>query len=152
MLWYWLVIQHVFCFTRSTTLSRSWRCSWSSADRRCSNYIWVIDNFIAYQGASYIRDLTVICFVGVKLPAINWYIYIYSSWMLCWHCDNHSSANDLTLMETTKIGWCWATTNYDKCTQYAQYPGHSIAYGDACKCHSANERLLFISLVQVPNV
>ena len=24
------------------------RCSWSSADRRCSNYIWVIDNFIAY--------------------------------------------------------------------------------------------------------
>ena len=25
-----------------------WRCSWSSADRRCSNYIWVINNFIAY--------------------------------------------------------------------------------------------------------
>ena len=24
------------------------RCSWSSADRRCSNYIWVINNFIAY--------------------------------------------------------------------------------------------------------
>ena len=34
---------------------REWRCSWSSADRRCSNYIWVINNFIAYQGASYIR-------------------------------------------------------------------------------------------------
>ena len=27
---------------------REWRCSWSSADRRCSNYIWVIDNSIAY--------------------------------------------------------------------------------------------------------
>ena len=27
---------------------REWRCSWSSADRRCSNYIWVIKNFIAY--------------------------------------------------------------------------------------------------------
>ena len=40
-------------------LSREWRCSWSSADRRCSNYIWVIDNFIAYWGASYIRDFTV---------------------------------------------------------------------------------------------
>ena len=39
--------------------SREWRCSWSSADRRCSNYIWVINNFIAYQGATYIRDLTV---------------------------------------------------------------------------------------------
>ena len=28
--------------------SREWRCSWSSAGRRCSNYIWVIGNFIAY--------------------------------------------------------------------------------------------------------
>ena len=27
---------------------RDWRCSWSSADRRCSNYIWVINNFIFY--------------------------------------------------------------------------------------------------------
>ena len=36
------------------------RCSWSSAERRWSNYIWVIDNFIAYWGASYIRDLTVV--------------------------------------------------------------------------------------------
>ena len=29
-------------------LNREWRCSWSSADRRCSKYIWVINNFIAY--------------------------------------------------------------------------------------------------------
>ena len=43
----------------SQVLSREWRCSWSSADRRCSNYIWVVNNFIAYQGAPYIRDLTV---------------------------------------------------------------------------------------------
>ena len=40
-------------------LSWEWRCSWSSADRRCSNYIWMINNFIAYQGASYITDFTV---------------------------------------------------------------------------------------------
>ena len=26
-------------------LSREWRCSWSSADRRFSNYIWVIQQF-----------------------------------------------------------------------------------------------------------
>ena len=32
----------------SQVLNRGWRCSRSSADRRCSNYIWVIDNFIAY--------------------------------------------------------------------------------------------------------
>ena len=29
-------------------------------DDRCSNYIWVINKFIAYQGATYIRNLTVI--------------------------------------------------------------------------------------------
>ena len=31
----------------SQVLSWKWRCSWSSADRRCSNYIWVINNFIS---------------------------------------------------------------------------------------------------------
>ena len=41
----------------SQVLSWEWRCSWSSADRRCFNCIWVINNFIAYWGASsYIRD------------------------------------------------------------------------------------------------
>ena len=44
----------------SQMLSREWRCSWSSANRQCSNYIWVIDNFIAYQGETYIRGFTVI--------------------------------------------------------------------------------------------
>ena len=43
----------------SHVLSWEWRCNWSSADRRCSNYIWVINNLIAYKGAAYIRDLTV---------------------------------------------------------------------------------------------
>ena len=44
----------------SQVLSWEWRCSWSSADRRCSNYIWVINNFIAYKGATYIRGFTVV--------------------------------------------------------------------------------------------
>ena len=43
----------------SQVFSREWRCSWSSADRRCFNYIWVIINFNADQGASYIRGLAV---------------------------------------------------------------------------------------------
>ena len=38
--------------------SRMTRCSWSSADRRCSNYISAINNFIAYYGAAYIRGWT----------------------------------------------------------------------------------------------
>ena len=40
----------------SQVLSIEWRCSWSRADKRCSNYIWVINNVIANQGATYIRS------------------------------------------------------------------------------------------------
>ena len=32
----------------SQVFSGEWRCSWSSADRRSSNYIWVINNLIAH--------------------------------------------------------------------------------------------------------
>ena len=47
--------------------SLEWRCSWSRTDRRCPNYIWVINNLIDYKSASYIRDLTVsfIQYVGL---------------------------------------------------------------------------------------
>ena len=41
----------------SQVLSLEWRCSWSSAHRRCSNYIEVISNFIAYKGVAYIWGL-----------------------------------------------------------------------------------------------
>ena len=30
----------------SQVLSWEWRCRWSSADRQCSNYIWVINNLL----------------------------------------------------------------------------------------------------------
>ena len=45
----------------SQVLSRAWRYSWSNADRRYSNYIWVIYNCIAYKGATYIRVWRYIC-------------------------------------------------------------------------------------------
>ena len=48
---------------RSQVLSREQRWSWSSADRRCSNYIWVINNFFTHKGASYITDIKVNIFV-----------------------------------------------------------------------------------------
>ena len=60
-------------------LSREWRCSWSRADRRCPNYIWVINNVIAHQGAPYIRVLTVfttfwiVCNNLYKYPFIDVY-------------------------------------------------------------------------------
>ena len=39
-------------------LSCEWRCSWSSADRRCSNYIWVINQ--RFDGTCYKVELTLI--------------------------------------------------------------------------------------------
>ena len=57
-----LLVSSCSCFRSihwSQVLSWEWRCSWSSADRRCSNYIWVINNFIAYKGGTHIRGFTV---------------------------------------------------------------------------------------------
>ena len=71
-------------------LSREWRCSWSSADRRCSNYIWVIDNFMAYQGASYIRDLTV-GQLGICMHAIGFWHQIKQ--LILYHSIQLLSAN-----------------------------------------------------------
>ena len=62
-------------------LSREWRCGWSSADRRCSNYIWVSNNFSAYQGSSYIRGLT----VRSLWPCL---IHLFCLW---WHRKLHSA-------------------------------------------------------------
>ena len=49
--------------------------SWSSADKRCSDYIWVI-KFLAYWGAAYIRGFTVFnnllqgCFPDTGQPSV----------------------------------------------------------------------------------
>ena len=43
-----LVLQLSKCLIHwSQVLSREWRCSWGSADKRCSNCIWVSNNFVA---------------------------------------------------------------------------------------------------------
>ena len=62
----------------SEVLSWEWQFSWSSADRRYSNYIWVINNFIAYWGVAYIRSLTV---VEIELGDY----YHYSGFLIKWN-------------------------------------------------------------------
>ena len=53
-------------------LNGEWRCSWSSADRRCSDYIWMINNLIFNQIGSYIRDLMVITTSCLFQYPIRW--------------------------------------------------------------------------------
>ena len=55
----------------SQVWSREWRCRWSSADRRYSNYIWVFNKFMAYWGASYIRYLTVVLCYAANEAIMN---------------------------------------------------------------------------------
>ena len=96
----------------SHVLSREWRCSWSSPDRRCSNYIWVIDNFIAYLGATNIRGFTVVISIGKS-----------SSYFGVASIDyNHFCCNDIVLYQTT--------LNYNVC--------HMHHCWHLCICYSIN--------------
>ena len=83
-------------------LSWEWRCSWSSADRLCSNYIWVINNFIAYLGAPYIRDFTVLLWgeMGIRMHCC------FISLLQC-SINGASFHNCLTTTTFTRGPQCW---------------------------------------------
>ena len=78
----------------SQVLSWEWRCSWSSANRRCSNYSWVsalhqllgsnsvINNFIACRGATYITGLTVCARMHMAVWAISGYVWSGLCWVI----------------------------------------------------------------------
>ena len=71
---------------RSHVLSWEWRCSWSSADRRCSNYIWVINNLIAHKSVFYIRDLMVHIVCAASIHSIlALYVYLYTEQIMHYH-------------------------------------------------------------------
>ena len=53
----------------SQLLSRKWRCSWRSADRQCSNYIWVINNFITYKGVLILEVWWYFCYSSANLDS-----------------------------------------------------------------------------------
>ena len=96
----------------SQVLSQVWRCGWSSADRRCSNYIWVINNFIAYYGATYITGFTVItptlaiCWHAPsyrQIPFTNWdgiwlLMYALDTWLIHTYPDIVYMVNNLIMM------------------------------------------------------
>ena len=75
----------------SQVLSREWRWSWNSADRRCSNYIWIINNFIAYEGASYIiglisvKDFRIFPFLYIYISLLCVYVHLY---IFLWYSSN----------------------------------------------------------------
>ena len=108
----------------SQALCREWSCSWSSADRRCSNYIWVINNFIAYEGAACIRALMVF---AIPLPGV---VYVY---LTCINCiDKQSRAS---WVRTPLSSSCNALRSKQRWCYFAY---------DIYNCISLKEKLHFI--------
>ena len=96
-----------------------WRCSWSSADRRCSNYIWWINNLFAYKGPSYIRDLTVHFISRLYMNllfAIS--IHVYSDFYLLTHLPiiaaymHHWNWFSSCLLTSHYLNQWWLPTNH----------------------------------------
>ena len=89
----------------SQVLSWERRCSWSSADRRCSNYIWVINNFIAFWGVPYITGFTVfwviLCVVQCCLSLLS-------------VIRSNKRANEPLNIKTSHIGWWNSNTGKKK--------------------------------------
>ena len=109
----------------SHVLSREWRCSWSSADRRCSNYIWAINNLIANLGAPYIRDLTVVKsgFMGnVTVGEASF----QNTQRRCWYDDHiaevhmHSWQLQRNTPRQRKQGYIYCALNHHKFAQTKQ--------------------------------
>ena len=86
----------------SHVLSLEWRCSWGSADRRCSNYIWVIGNFIA-QGASYIRDLTVYPTAIVNICVSRH--FTCKAWIAIWGRIKNGMITNRSLSTKLRLHW-----------------------------------------------
>ena len=70
----------------SQVLSREWRCSWSSAHRPCFNYIWVINNFIAYWGVTYVWGST-----AILLIHFSWCIRKQNWWWTLVRCHSYET-------------------------------------------------------------
>ena len=126
-----LLVSSCSCFCPThwcQVLSREWRCSWSSADRRCSNCIWVINNFTAYKGVSYIRSVTANPFQDIPMSHnirdMNNYCFhlarsqgvIVQIEILCMEHDFQHRCKTWRLMPTTKIIFMLESFYSDKIT------------------------------------
>ena len=109
-------------FHWSQVLSWECRCSWSSTDRWwCSNYIWVINNFIAYEGATYIRGLTV-CIFQILFIQCSDSCETASSWKL-------QDSYDDTSASVQVMAWCYQVSSHYLIHCWVCWPRSMVPYG-----------------------
>ena len=82
------------CLIHWSQVFRERRRSWSSTDRRCSNYIWVSSKLIACQGVTYITGLTILPQLPVKCNTCTTEMYVILQ--LC-HCVTGNKRNSFLI-------------------------------------------------------
>ena len=144
-----------FCSCLCTIHWSQMFCSWSSANRRCSNYIWVMNNSMAHSGVAYIRGLTVsISFhhLTMYIPYYMYMISLYCIWLWLYHgfvmnssdlfsCIFQDYFSDLGAIlslpqyQSSKAeasGWNWHLPNHNKTQQSANHIYIYIFLGVYC--------------------
>ena len=105
----WVVIRFAYYHCRE------WRCSWSSADRRCSNYIWVIGEF----NAGLWFDLPIIARSDGAPAECVW----LDKWRQCWGRVSGHVWHTLRLRWRVNMTWLQIIVNYQNVRVNATY-GH----------------------------
>ena len=122
----------------SRVLNREWKGSWSSTEMRCFCYIWVINNFIVYYGATYIRGLTVAIFSEVVPRSLG-------RWHFC------PGAREVTLTDVGKFDRYQATTKHEShelCTYFLEY-WYTLLLLIGCResgCHFVSINVVYVCL------
>ena len=112
--------------------SWEWRCSWSSADMRCSSYIWAINNFIAYQGATYIGDFTVFAITDATILQPRPVSGVIIN-------NTNSEFESLTLWNNSFFFYLWHHDVVTVVRTYDVAKGHVLEY-PLCWCHQVMTR------------
>ena len=71
-IWCFILLPILALSIKASSLHREWKCSWNSADRRCSNYIWVINNLLPTK----VRLITEIWWYALFLSPMQLIIYL----------------------------------------------------------------------------
>ena len=129
----------------SQVLSREWRCSRSSADRRrCSNNIWVINNFIVYEDVSYIRG-----FYGILIAPTEWQNILPSDvadkvTRLCFYQTRSAWSMDQGSNRKHSAVHNFAPTVTKFCVMWeGQALPHDTKFSN-CRCEIVGRRVIFI--------
>ena len=76
-------------------LSWEWWCSWC-ADRRCSKYIWAINNCIKHLRASYIRGLSNILNASCTMPIWMYKQFEHHSKIYLYWCSQDQGIGNIS--------------------------------------------------------